>query len=158
MKIKAIDVVIIRFFRNISEPAARIGLFVVFFWFGILKVFGLSPAGPLVQALFEHTFLSTAFGMSFSLFIVLFGIFEMVIGILFLIRGFERIVIPLLFLHMITTFMPLLLIPQETWSGFFVPTLEGQYIIKNLVLIAAAIGIAARLTPLEETRKVSGEK
>ncbi len=152
MKIKAIDVSLIQFFRRVSVPSARTGLFVVFFWFGILKVFGLSPAGPLVQALFEHTFLSTVFGMSFSAFIVLFGIFEMAIGVLFLIRGFERIVIPLLFLHMVTTFMPLFLIPQETWSGFFVPTLEGQYIIKNLVLIAAAIGIAANLTPLNEKK------
>jgi uncharacterized membrane protein YkgB len=133
-------------------PAARIGLFVVFFWFGILKVFGLSPAGPLVQALFEHTFLSTLFGMSFSTFIVLFGIFEMVIGLLFLIKGCERIVIPLLCIHMVTTFMPLFLIPQETWAGFFVPTLEGQYIIKNFVLIAAAIGIAANLHPLNEKK------
>ncbi len=60
----------------------------------------------------------------------------------------ERLVIPLLALHMITTFMPLFLLPSITWAGFFVPTLEGQYIIKNLVIIAAAIGIAAQLHPL----------
>jgi uncharacterized membrane protein YkgB len=53
---------------------------------------------------------------------------------------------------MVTTFMPLFLIPQETWAGFFVPTLEGQYIIKNFVLIAAAIGIAANLHPLNEKK------
>ncbi len=86
--------------------------------------------------------------MPFSVFIVLFGLFEMLIGLLFLFKGCERVVIPLLFLHMITTFLPLFLIPQETWSGFLVPTLEGQYIIKNLVIIAAAIGIAAHLHPI----------
>jgi uncharacterized membrane protein YkgB len=142
------DSALIHFFRWISVPLARFGLFVVFFWFGFLKVVGESPAGPLVQALFERTFLSTVFGIHFGTFIVCFGVFEMIIGILFLIRGAERIVIPLLFLHMGTTFMPLVMVPQETWSGFFVPTLEGQYIIKNLALIAAAVAIAANLEPM----------
>jgi uncharacterized membrane protein YkgB len=129
-------------------PVARFGLFVVFFWFGILKVIGLSPASGLVQQLFKQTIP----WMHFSTFIVLFGLFECLIGILFLFRGFERVVIPLLFLHMLTTFMPLYFLPQETWRGFLVPTLEGQYIIKNLVIIAAAIGIAAHLHPLSKSR------
>ena len=141
------DLKIIHFFRRISMPVARFGLFVVFFWFGILKVVGLSPATPLVQTLFEHTI---SF-MSFPTFLILFGLFECLIGILFLIKGCERVVIPLLFVHMVTTFMPLLLLPTETWSGFLVPTLEGQYIIKNLVIIATAIGIAAHLHPLCHT-------
>lgn len=72
----------------------------------------------------------------------------MLIGLLFLIRGVERIVIPLLFIHMITTIMPLFLLPDVSWSGFMTPTLEGQYIIKNIALIAAAFGIAAHLHPL----------
>lgn len=144
MSFEILDTKIINSFRKISVPAARIGLFVVFFWFGLLKVIGLSPATQLVQDLFSHTI---SF-MPFSVFIILFGFFEMLIGILFLFRGFERVAIPLLFLHMITTFMPLFLIPQETWLGFLVPSLEGQYIIKNLVIIAAAIGIAANLQPI----------
>ena len=125
-------------------PLARFGLFVIFFWFGLLKVVGLSPASGLVQRLFE----TTIPWMSFATFLVIFGLFEMLIGVLFLIRGVERIVIPLLLIHMITTFMPLFLLPQETWSGFMTPTLEGQYIIKNIALIAAAFGIAAHLHPL----------
>jgi uncharacterized membrane protein YkgB len=51
---------------------------------------------------------------------------------------------------MVTTFMPLVLLTTETWTGFLVPTLEGQYIIKNLVIIAAAIGIASHLHPLRK--------
>jgi uncharacterized membrane protein YkgB len=62
----------------------------------------------------------------------------------------ERVVIPLLFIHMVTTFGPLVFLPSETWSGFMVPTLEGQYIIKNLVIIATAVGIAAHMHPLSE--------
>jgi uncharacterized membrane protein YkgB len=86
--------------------------------------------------------------MSFGLFLVLFGLFECLIGLLFLIKGAERVVIPLLLVHMITTFGPLVFLPSETWQAFLVPTLEGQYIIKNLVIIAAAIGIASHLHPI----------
>ncbi len=144
MNISRTDASLIHFFRRISIPFARFGLFVVFFWFGVLKVVGQSPASGLVQHLFENTI----HFMPFSTFLILFGLFEMLIGVLFLIRGAERAVIPLLFLHMITTFMPLFMLPEITWSGFLVPTMEGQYIIKNLVLIAAAIVIAAHLHPL----------
>lgn len=144
MNLEKLDRKLIHFFRKISIPIARFGLFVVFFWFGVLKVINLSPASQLVKELFEHTMPF----MSFETFIVLFGILECLIGIFFLLRGFERLVIPLLFIHMVTTIMPLFLLPSETWSGFLVPTLEGQYIIKNLLIIASAIGIAAHLHPL----------
>ncbi len=146
MNIESIDVKLIHFFKRSFEPMARFGLFVVFFWFGILKVIGLSPASGVVQRLFEQTI----HFMSFPAFLVAFGVFECVIGILFLMKGFERIVIPLLFIHMITTFGPLVYLPAETWQKFMVPTLEGQYIIKNVVLIAAAIGIAAHIHPMKK--------
>lgn len=149
MSIRNIDIELIHFFRKISVPLARFGLFVVFFWFGLLKVIGLSPASGLVQRLFENTIP----WMSFETFIILFGLFEMLIGILFIIKGLERLVIPLLLVHMVTTFMPLFILSQETWSGFMTPTLEGQYIIKNLALIAAAVGIASHLHPLSIKRK-----
>ena len=87
--------------------------------------------------------------MPFDTFMVAFGAFECIIGILFLIKGMERVVIPLLFIHMLTTILPLFLIPEVTWSSFLVPTLEGQYIIKNVVIIAAAIGIAAHVHPMK---------
>ncbi len=145
MSIQTIDIALINFFRRVSIPLARFGLFVVFFWFGFLKVIGQSPASGLVQRLFEQTVPY----MSFHTFLIGFGVFECVIGIMFLIKGLERLVIPLLFIHMITTFGPMVFLPQETWNGFMVPTLEGQYIIKNVVLIAAGIIIAARLHPLQ---------
>jgi len=146
MSLQNIESKLMKFFQRISIPFARFSLFVIFFWFGALKVVGLSLASALVQALFEQTIP----WMHFSTFMILLGLFECLIGVLFLIRGLERIVIPLLFLHMVTTFMPLFILPQETWSGFLVPTLEGQYIIKNLVIIAAAIGIAAHLQPMRK--------
>lgn len=146
MSIQKIDSSLINFFRRIFVPSARIGLFIVFFWFGFLKVIGLSPASGVVQRLFENTIPF----MEFSTFLVLFGLFECLIGVLFLIKGMERVVIPLLLIHMITTLGPLVYLPEETWQKFMVPTLEGQYIIKNVVLIAAAVGIAAHLHPLKK--------
>lgn len=146
MSIQKIDSSLINFFRRIFVPSARIGLFIVFFWFGFLKVIGLSPASGVVERLFENTIPF----MEFSTFLVLFGLFECLIGVLFLIKGMERVVIPLLLIHMITTFGPLVYLPEETWQKFMVPTLEGQYIIKNVVLIAAAVGIAAHLHPIKK--------
>jgi uncharacterized membrane protein YkgB len=146
MSLQTIDIKLIHFFRRVSVPVARFALFVVFFWFGFLKIVNLSPASAVVQQLFENTIPF----MSFSVFIILFGIFECVIGILFLIRGAERVVIPMLLIHMITTFGPLVFLPGETWSGVFIPTFEGQYIIKNLVIIASAIGIASHLHPIKK--------
>lgn len=145
MHIAHVDQKLIDWFRKVSIPAARIALFVIFFWFGILKVVGLSPAEGLVESLFVQTIPF----IPFAIFYICFGILECAIGILFLVPKATRIVIPLLLLHMVTTFMPLILLPQLTWQGIFVPTLEGQYIIKNLAIIAVAIGIAAQISPLK---------
>ncbi|HEY4507807.1 MAG TPA: hypothetical protein VJJ47_02965 [Candidatus Paceibacterota bacterium] len=146
MTLRDFDIRLIHAFRSLFEPLARFGLFLVFFWFGALKVVGLSPASPLVQQLFERTIPV----MEFGTFIVLFGALECLIGLLFLWRGAERVAIPLLFVHMATTLGPLLLLPEVTWTGFMVPTLEGQYIIKNVLLVAAAVGIASHLHPIRK--------
>ena len=147
MNIAETDQRLITFFRKISVPFARFSLFVIFFWFGTLKLLGFSPATELVHTLFNSTVLWL---MPFAAFYTLFALFEMLIGILFLIRGTERIVMPLLFIHMITTALPLFLLTSATFTAPMVPTMEGQYIIKNLALIAAAIGIASHLRPLKK--------
>lgn len=148
MGIAQIDARLIAFFHKAFLPAARIALFVVFFWFGFLKVIGLSPAGTMVHQLFDVTI---SF-LPFDAFYLGFGLFECLIGILFLVPKAERVVMPLLGLHMFTTAGPLMLVPSATWSSFLVPTLEGQYIIKNLVIIALAIGVSAQLVPLGQRR------
>ncbi len=149
MSLISIDSHIIHFLKKYSEPISRIALFVVFFWFGVLKVLGFSPAEGLVKDLL----VATLPFMAPVTFMVLFGLFEMLIGLMFLVRGLERAVIPLLAFHMFTTFMPLVLLTSVTWSHPFIPTLEGQYIIKNLVIIATAIGIAAHLHPLSKSTR-----
>lgn len=146
-KIENIDKGLIHFFKKIAPRALHVSIAVIYIWFGWLKVVGLSPASPLVEALHNHTIVS---GIDFGNFMIWFGLFEVLIGILFLIRGTERVVIPLLLIHMVTTIMPLFILPHIVWQSAFVPTLEGQYIIKNLVIIAAAIAIAGNLRPIKK--------
>lgn len=98
------------YYHKILLPFSRISLFIIYFWFGFLKIVELSPASRLVQNLFEKTIPF----MSFSTFLILFGIFECLIGILFLVKGAEKIVLPMFGLHMITTFGPLFFLTQET--------------------------------------------
>lgn len=143
-----IDEMIIGMIQRVTVPMARLVLFTVFFWFGILKILDTSPANPLVRDLLERTLPF----VSFENFIVFFSIYEMVIGMSFLVPGLERLAIALLIPHMITTFLPLIFLPQVTWQGAFTPTLEGQYIIKNLVIISLALALAARVVrPFRET-------
>ena len=140
-----IDAILIHGIRRISEPLARLSLFIVFFWFGILKVIGTSPAAGLVTELFNKTFLAD--WMTAATFLIILGLVEMIIGIFFVLPHFERVAIFIMILHMITTFLPILLLPHVAWQMPWTPTIEGQYIIKNVVLVAMAIGIAAHLRP-----------
>ena len=118
---------------------SRIALFVIYFWFGILKVFKLSPATPLVLSLLDRTIPF----MEAGIFLTLFGLFEVLVGILFLIPKFKKVALILLALHMVMVWSPLLLLPSMTWQGFLIPSLEGQYIVKNLLIIAIALNIAS---------------
>lgn len=144
IKISEIDLRLIAFFKRTFIPVARFSIFLIFFWFGLIKLVGLSPASPLAEALTAKTI-----GMEyFDLLFYLLAIVECVIGLLFLFPKATRIVIPLLLFHMAIVCSPLLLVPEYTWQQFGVPSLEGQYIIKNAVVIAVAIGIAASAKPL----------
>ena len=146
-RVRNIDSIIINSFRRIEVPLARTAIFIVYFWFGLLKILGVSPAGPLVHELFQQTM--PAF-IPFPLFYTVFALYEVVIGVLFLIRGCERPAILLLAIHLVTTAMPLVLLPVTVWHAPFVPTLEGQYIIKNVLIAAAAVVIGANLVPFTE--------
>lgn len=145
-----LDLTIISFFKRIYVPVARFSIFLIFFWFGIIKLLGLSPASPLAQALTAQTIGIQYFDTLF----VLLSVMECIIGILFLFPRMTHIVIPLLLAHMALVCSPLVLLPDMIWQAPFVPTLEGQYIIKNAVVVAVAIGIAASAQPLTKTRKL----
>lgn len=144
----AIDLRLIAFFKRTFQPIARVSVFLIFFWFGFIKLLGISPASPLAEALTEKTVGLQYFDTLFTAIALL----ECLVGILFLFPKATRIVIPLLLFHMAIVCSPLVLVPEFTWQQFFVPTLEGQYIIKNAVVIAVAIGIAASTAPLRTSK------
>jgi uncharacterized membrane protein YkgB len=144
-KLWDIDLAFIQILRRHHIWIARIALFVVFFWFGTLKLLGASPASPLAEALTARTIGMEYFDVSF----MILSLIECTIGVLFLFPKAIRIVLPLLFLHMILVCSPLVLVPDLVWSAPFVPTLEGQYIIKNAVIVALAIAIASATKPLK---------
>lgn len=139
-----LDNTIITFCQKMSFPVARIAIFIVYFWFGILKVVGASPANPLVADLLHATLPF----LSFDVFIIGFGVFESVIGILFLFSKLDRLSIPLFVIHMVMTTMVLIMLPAVAWTDTFVPSLEGQYVIKNIALVALVITIASHIEPM----------
>lgn len=115
--------------------ANRLALSVVFFWFGFLKIIGLSPAEAIVTELHHKTIEGF---ISIEVFLPLLGIVECAIGVLWLFPRATKVAFALFCLQMITTFFPLLLMPNETWNSTLALSLSGQYIIKNVVLIASA--------------------
>lgn len=148
-KLKGFDYWSITFARRAMVSLARFAIFLVYFWFGILKVVGASPASPLVLALLDKT-------MPFippDSFLVAFGVIEVIIGILFIIPKLERLAMFALVLHLITTIMPLFLLPHMAWNGFLVPTLEGQYMIKNILILTCGLVVLASLKPYRDTEQ-----
>ena len=113
----------------------RLALFLIFFWFGFLKLVSLSPAESLVSSLHRQTI---APFLSLDHFLFLLGLAECLIGLLWLSPRFTRFALWVFLVQMATTFLPLVLLRQETWSSFLVLSLSGQYILKNVVLIACA--------------------
>jgi uncharacterized membrane protein YkgB len=108
---------------------------IVYVWFGSLKIFGVSPAEGLVTKLFDITL--SPF-MSIQQFLILLGLVEIAIGLLWLFPRISKWAFWIMMGHLFTTFLPVLFLPNETWQSFFALTLTGQYIIKNVVLCSAA--------------------
>ena len=120
----------------------RVSLGVVFLWFGVLKFFpGLSPA----QDLASRTIAALTFGVvQANVSVPLLATWECAIGLGLIAGVWMRAVLLLLFLQMIGTLTPVFLFPGEVFVRIpYAPTLEGQYIIKNLVLISGALVIGA---------------
>lgn len=132
-----LDRSIVRWMASYGIPILRVGLGVIFVWFGLLKFFpGMSPAEGLVR--------NTVYFVDPDLFLPVLAAWETLIGVGLIAGRFMRTTLLLLFLQMPGTALPLVLLPEVVWTAFpYALTLEGQYIIKNLVLIGAGIVLGA---------------
>ena len=128
-----------RALRRAGMTVLRLGLGLVFAWFGLLKLLGTSPAEELV--------LQTLWFLPGSVSMPLLGVWETTIG-LALLMSWTRLAVPLLLLHLPGTFLPFLVVPEVCFGqGLLELTLEGQYIVKNGVLVGGALLLAAGPAP-----------
>ena len=141
-QIEEVDVRITGTLARIGVPAVRIALGIVFLWFGVLKFFpNLSPAELLAARTIERL---TFGAVQPTVSLPVLAAWESIIGIGLILGRWLRGILLLLAVQMAGTFTPLILFPSETFTIFpIAPTLEGQYIIKNLVLIGAAMVVGA---------------
>ncbi|MDH5508384.1 MAG: DoxX family membrane protein [Anaerolineae bacterium] len=137
-----IDVRITNWMAAYGVILLRVSLGLVFFWFGVLKFFpGLSPA----QELAINTINILTFGIiPAKAAILILAAWETLIGLGLIFGVFMRGTLLLLYLQMLGTVLPVFFFPSEVFTQIpYAPTLEGQYIIKNLVLISAGIVLGA---------------
>ena len=133
------DAQLVLLMERAGIPFLRFAIGVVFIWFGALKTIGeLSPAYDLVAA--------TVYWLTPEIIVPLLGLWEVAIGLAFLFTPLTRVAIFLLALQMPGTFLPMILLPEVCFTIFpFGLTIEGQYIVKNLVIIGSALVIGSTL-------------
>ena len=145
-KIETFDHRFITFAKNNYSWIARGSLFVIYFYFGFLKIVGASPANELALG-FAQKMGMGAFAHELYL---LLAVVECLIGLLILFPKLTRIALFVMFGHMLLVSAPIILYIEAVWVAPFVPNLEGQYIIKNAALVALALGLVASTTPLRK--------
>lgn len=144
-KFEKLDNFIINTFKRYGTTTLRISLGVVFLWFGFLKFFpNVSPA----ETLATRTIDVLTFGLIVpSVSIKILALWESLIGLGMLTNKFQRVTLLLLWSQMVGAWSPLVIFPSEMFIMFpFVLTLEGQYIVKNLVIIAGSFVLAGMVT------------
>jgi uncharacterized membrane protein YphA (DoxX/SURF4 family) len=140
--LESLDVRITRWMARYGVVILRVALGVVFLWFGFLKFFSnLSPAQTLALNTIDVLTLGL---LPASVSLVLLATLECAIGLGLISGRLMRLTLLLLAFQMVGAASPILLFPGEVFTAFpYAPTLEGQYIIKNIVLVSAGLVIGA---------------
>ena len=128
-----IDRIVIPFLRRVAVPVLRISLGVVFVWFGLLKIFEVSPVSELVAR--------TVYWVDPDIIVPVLGVFEVTVGVLLLLGRALRLTLLLFVAQMVGTFLTFFVLPEVTFrdGNPFLLTVEGEFVVKNLVLISAAM-------------------
>ena len=134
----SLDALLFRWTLRTGTQVLQVSVGLVYLWFGALKLFpGASPATELITT--TYPFLPEA------LFVPFLGVWEVVIGIGYLSGRFLRVTMTLMVMQMLGAMSPIMLNPAAVFVRVpFVLTLEGQYIVKNVVLLAAALVVVRR--------------
>lgn len=132
----------LRWLKTWSTPLLRVSLGIVFVWFGALKVFAVSPVADLVA--------DTVYWVDPDWFVTVLGVAEMVIGVLLIGNRLLRAVLLVFVAQMIGTALVFVVLPEIAFQNGnpLKLTVEGEFVVKNLVLLTAGLVIAAGLTPL----------
>lgn len=117
----------------------RWALAITFIWFGALKVFDVSPVSDLVA--------STVYFIDPVWFVPTLGVVEILVGLGLLLRVWLRLVLAVMFLQLVGTFLVFFLLPDVAFQGGnpLLLTTEGEFVVKNTVLLGAAMVVGARL-------------
>lgn len=132
-QVREFDKRMVAFMNAYGVHLLRLSLAIVFIWFGVLKVTGKSPVQELVAR--------TVYWVNPAVFIPILGYWEILVGVGLLFSAALRVTLFLFWMQMIGTFLVLVLRPDIAFQhgNFLLLTTEGEFVIKNLVLIAAGL-------------------
>jgi putative oxidoreductase len=141
-RLQSIDSRILNLLNRAALPMLRISLAIVFVWFGTLKIFGVTPVAELVA--------DTVYWFDPEWFVPLLGLFELAVGTGLLIGRGLRAVLVLFALQMLGTFLVLVVQPEVAFQSGnpLLLTTDGEFVVKNLVLLSAGLLIGSRLSAL----------
>jgi uncharacterized membrane protein YkgB len=130
-----LDKFLVGWMQRWGVPALRVALGVVFLWFGALKVFGVSPVLDLVRTTYSF--------MPYPAFFEFLGWWEVAIGLGLIFKVALRATLALLWLQMAGTLFAPIFQPEMFFDGGNILrlTIAGEFVVKNLVLIAAGLVI-----------------
>lgn len=141
-RFEAIDTRILRVLERAALPMLRVSLGIVFLWFGGLKITGETPVSEMVA--------NTVYWFDPSWFVPLLGVFEVAVGLGLLFGRALRLVLALFVFQMLGTFLVVVVQPEVAFqnSNPLLLTAEGEFVVKNLVLLSAGLLIGSRLDAL----------
>lgn len=143
-----VDNTLIAFLRRWSIPALRISVAIVFIWFGALKVFGVTPVTDLVGA--------TVYWVDPDWFVPALGFVEVAVGVGLLFRVALRTVLFLFAAQMLGTFLVMIVLPEVAFTDGnpLLLTVEGEFVVKNLVLLSAGMVVGATVRRTDNREEI----
>jgi uncharacterized membrane protein YkgB len=131
------DRMVVTALQRWSVPIMRLSLGIVFVWFGALKVFGVTPVSDLVAA--------TVYWVDPDWFVPFLGVVEMLVGAGLILRRALRLILAVFLAQMAGTFLVLILLPDVAFQDGnpLLLTVEGEFVVKNLVLLSAGLVVGS---------------